>query len=77
MPVDGRGNREVIIDGESRKIPVIHVVDNKKGEWTFYKDEANPVLVEYSSPYYRQFLRIISTASTVGFRWIRNVPPVK
>ena len=75
--LSGRGNREVTIDGESREIPVIHVVDNKRGEWTFHQDEDNPVLVEYSSPYYRQFLRIISTASTVGFRWIKNVPPVR
>lgn len=77
LRLEGEGTYTVTVDRESREIPVIHLLDNRAGSWTFHKDPQNPVLVEYSTPHYRQFLKTVSTAPGNKLRWIREPPPVK
>ena len=77
LHLEGEGTYTVMVDRESREIPVIHLLDSRAGSWTFHKDPQNPVLVEHFTPYYRQFLKTVSTAPGNKLRWIREPPPVK
>ena len=77
LSLEGEGSRQVIFNRESKDIPVIYVVDNRNGSWTFHKDPKNPILVEYSTFHYRQFLRAVSTSSFNKMRWVQKSPPIR
>jgi len=71
------GSFTLTVDKEVIEIPVIHVQDDRKGLWMFYKNPENPLLVAYHSTYFSQHLKTVSTASTNKLRWIQQLPPVK
>ena len=71
------GSFTLTVDKQVVEIPVIHVQDDRKGLWMFYKNPENPLLVAYHSTYFSQHLKTISTASTNKLRWIQQLPPVK
>jgi riboflavin synthase len=73
----GEGTYSLTIDKKVEEIPVIHVEDNRKGSWTFYKNQENPLLVEYVTPYFHQHLKTASTGPSNKLRWINVLPPVK
>lgn len=77
MKLTGQGTYRLTINKEEQEIPVIHVEDDRKGSWTFFKNADNPILVEYVSPYFHQYLKIVSIAPTNKLRWIKKLPPVK
>ena len=77
MELEGESTFKLTVDKQVREIPVIRVRDDRKGFWAFHKDSGNPILVEYVSPYYRQYLKSISTAPKNSLRWIKKLPPVK
>ena len=77
MSLTEEGTFELTVDKEVVEIPVIHVQDDRKGSWTFYKNPENPLLVAYRSTYFSQYLKTVSTASTNKLRWIQQLPPVK
>lgn len=77
MELEGEDTFQLTVDKQVREIPVIRVRDDRKGFWTFHKNPNNPILVEYVSPHYRQYLKSISTASKNSLRWIKKLPPVK
>ncbi|MBI4446739.1 MAG: riboflavin synthase [Acidobacteria bacterium] len=65
------------VDKQPVEISVIRAQDDRKGNWKFQKDPNNPILVEYTSPYFKQSLKSVSTGTGSNLRWIRKVPPVK
>jgi hypothetical protein len=71
------GSFTLTVDKQVVEIPVIHVQDDRKGLWMFYKNPKNPLLVAYHSTYFSQHLKTVSTASTNKLRWIQQLPPVK
>lgn len=71
------GTRDLKVDGQSVPLPVIVAEDNRRGLWTFLKNAANPLLIEYKTPYYHEFLHSITTQGAGDFRWVRQVPPIK
>ena len=71
------GSFTLTVDKQVVEIPVIHVQDDRKGLWMFYKNPENPLLMAYHSTYFSQHLKTISTASTNRLRWIQQLPPVK
>lgn len=71
------GTHQVTVDGQEMVLPVIHVKDNRRGSWIFYKNADNPLLIEYKTAYYHEFLKSITTQGNGDFRWIRQVPPIK
>ncbi|MEE2840037.1 MAG: riboflavin synthase [Acidobacteriota bacterium] len=71
------GSFTLTVDKQVVEIPVIHVQDDRKGLWMFYKNPENPLLVAYHSTYFSQHLKTVSTASTNKLRWIQQLPPVK
>lgn len=64
------------LDGEEVEVPAIRVRDSRRGEWLFQDDPDNPLLLRYTSPYYREELKRVSNASDNRLRWIRTLPPV-
>jgi len=68
---------EVKVDGQPTALSVILVQDNRRGDWTFLKDPENPLLIEYKTPYYREFLESITTQGNGDYRWVRQIPPIK
>lgn len=77
MVVEARKTFQVSVNKEVLEIPVITVRDDRKGVWTFHDDPQNPILVEYVSPYFRQYLKSITTNNRNSLRWIKKLPPVK
>lgn len=77
MKLKGEGTYRLKLNKKVEEIPVIYVEDSRKGSWTFHKNPENPILVEYVFPYFRQSLKVVSTARTNKLRWIRKLPPVK
>ncbi|MEE8348370.1 MAG: riboflavin synthase [Acidobacteriota bacterium] len=77
LKVTDEGVVEITLDKKVVEIPVIHVQDDRKGFWTFYKNPENPLLVAYRSTYFSQHLKTVSTSPTNKLRWIHQLPPVK
>lgn len=77
MSLTEEGTFTLTVDKQVVEIPVIHVEDDRKGFWTFYKNPENPLLVAYRSTYFSQHLITVSTAPTNKLRWIHQLPPVK
>ena len=77
MSLTEEGTFTLTVDKQVVEIPVIHVEDDRKGFWTFYKNPENPLLVAYRSTYFSQHLKTVSTAPTNKLRWIHQLPPVK
>jgi riboflavin synthase len=77
MSLTEEGTFTLTVDKQVIDIPVMHVEDDRKGLWTFYKNPENPLLVAYRSTYFSQYLKTVSTALTNKFRWIQQIPPVK
>lgn len=77
LKLEGEGTFTLTVDKKLRQIPVLYVRDDRNGQWTFHKDPDNPILVEYVSPYFRQYLQVISMQSKNSLRWIKKLPPVK
>ncbi len=77
VSLTGRGVAELTVDGEVVEVPVIYLEDNRRGTWAFHANGANPVLIDYQNPYYRESLRQVFTNRPDSLRWIRRVPPVK
>ena len=77
MSVRGEGVYRVNIDETEREFPAIYVDDDRNGSWTFHKDPENPILLEYETPHFRQYLKSVSTTSRNKLRWIKDIPPVK
>lgn len=71
------GTYQVVVDGQEATLPVIHVEDSRLGRWTFYKNAGNPLLIEYKTRYYHEFLQSITTQGNGDFRWVRQVPPTR
>lgn len=69
--------RILIWNKEERVVSVMVLEDSKKGQWVFLKEESNPVLIEYSTPYYREKLARVSTTGKDVLRWFRILPPVR
>lgn len=59
------------------EVPVVQLVDDRKGRWIVHRNGQNPVLLEYESPYYHSYLKRISTSRSNNLRWIKSLPPVK
>jgi len=77
MQLKAEGTFLLSVNGEDLEIPVIQVEDERKGVWTFHRDPDNPVLVEYTSPYFHQQLKRVSTSPSNKLRWINKLPPIK
>ncbi len=77
MNLKEEGTFELTVDKQVVEIPVIHVEDNQKGFWTFYRNLENPILVAYRSTYFSQQLKTVSTSPSNKLRWIHQLPPVK
>lgn len=77
MEMQGEGTFDLMINQEVQEIPVIHVRDDRGNRWVFHKDPSNPILVEYSSHYFRRHLKVVSTKPRNNLRWIKKLPPVK
>lgn len=77
MKVLGESTFALNVDKRSREVAAIRIEDERKNVWVFHKDEQNPLLLEYTTPHYRQYLRSISTTSWPGLKWIKNIPPVR
>lgn len=74
--LDGREMYSLSLDGEEIEIPAIRIKDSRKGTWLFHDDPDNPVLLKYTSPYFREELERVSNSDGNRLRWIRNLPPV-
>lgn len=77
MNLREEGTFELTVDKQVIEIPVIHVEDDRKGFWTFYRNPENPILVAYRSTYFSQHLKTVSTSPSNKLRWIHQLPPVK
>ena len=77
LTLKDEGTYSLTINKQLEEIPVIHVEDNRKGFWTFHKSGENPLLVEYVTPYFHQYLKTVSTDPSNKLRWIKELPPVK
>ncbi len=65
------------VDKRSQEVAAVRIEDERKNVWVFHKDEQNPLLLEYTTPHYRQYLKSIMTTSWPGLKWIKKIPPVK
>jgi len=74
--LDGREDYKIRVDGEEMEIPAIRIKDSRKGIWLFQDDPANPVLLSYVSPYFREELKRVSNSDNNQLRWISTLPPV-
>jgi hypothetical protein len=57
--------------------PAMVVVDARGGKWVFQKSRENPVLLEFSNEYYREYLKHLIVSQPGSLRWIQELPPVK
>ena len=73
----GEGVHRVTLNKMEVEVPVIELVDDRKGRWIVHRNGQNPVLLEYESPYYHMYLKRISTSGSNNLRWIKSLPPVK
>lgn len=74
---DRKITRPLRVDKKEVSVPAILVEDKRDGRWVFQDDRENPVLLEFSNSYYREFLKSVVTNQPGSLRWIRELPPVK
>jgi riboflavin synthase len=77
MTLEGEETFVVSVDKRPVEVAAIRLHDDRKGVWLFHKDPNNPIMLEFTSRHYRQYLKSISTKSWPGLRWIRELPKVK
>jgi hypothetical protein len=65
------------VDKKEISVPAMVVVDARGGKWVFQKSRENPVLLEFSNEYYREFLKSLIVSQPGSLRWIQELPPVK
>ncbi len=65
------------VDKKETSVPALVVVDARGGRWVFQKVRGNPVLLEFSNRYYREYLKSVISNQPGSLRWIRELPPVK
>lgn len=75
--VTDKGTFDLTLNGQSVTVPVAHVVDGRRGQWTFLDDPENPMALAYQSPYYREALQRVATDQKKALRWIKRLPPVQ
>lgn len=77
LSVEREGTFRLAVNKQSIQVPMVQIKDDRNGIWTFHKDPDNPILLEYVSPYFRQYLKTVSNSSRNSLRWVRQLPPVK
>jgi hypothetical protein len=81
LPVEFRfleeSDFELIVNKNASKVAAIKVEDSRGGIWLFGKDFENPVLLEYRTPFYKEFLSRVSTDGKNSLRWLQRLPPVR
>lgn len=77
MQLRDQGLFSLEVNKQSVELPVIHVTDDRRGQWTFYDNAENPLLVAYQSPYFRQELAAFSSGTDQKLRWIKKLPPIQ
>lgn len=65
------------VDKKEISIPAIVLADARGGKWVFQKSRENPVLLEFSNDYYREYLKTLILSQPGSLRWIQALPPVK
>jgi hypothetical protein len=65
------------VDKREITVPAIVVADARGGKWVFQNARENPVLLEFSNEYYREYLKSVTVSQPGSLRWIRELPPIK
>jgi len=65
------------VDKREITVPAMVVNDARGGKWVFQKVRENPVLLEFSNEYYREYLKSVTVSQPGSLRWLRELPPVK
>lgn len=68
----GEGVFTLELDKVEVTVPVIELKDGRNGEWKVLNDASNPILLEYSTPYYNETLVRVSTSDQNQLRWIKD-----
>lgn len=77
LKLDRRDSAALIVNKEEVQVPVLVIKDSRKGVWTVLDDAANPLMIRYETPYYRETLLRIATGQKNNLRWIKQLPPIK
>jgi riboflavin synthase len=77
MKVTGKGVFTLEVDKESREVAALLVEDERRNQWVFQADPANPILLEFKTPRFRRYLKSVLTSSWPGLRWIKQAPAVR
>ena len=72
-----KSTRQLVWNKVEIEVPVIVVEDSRRGVWAFHANPENPILIEYTTPYYHEKLARISTDGKNRLRWIRQLPPIR
>lgn len=75
--VVGETTFEIQLNRQPVELKAVSFEDNRRGKWVFLNDPENPVLLEYTNAYYREYLKDVSTTNTMSLRWLKTLPPVK
>jgi riboflavin synthase len=65
------------VDKKPVEVQSFAAEDDRKNRWRLLEDPDNPLLLEYETPHFRQYLKSITTTAWPGLRWIKSMPPVK
>jgi riboflavin synthase len=75
--VVGTETYQLEVDKKGREVQALRLEDERRNVWIFQDDSANPILLEFSTPRYRKYLKSVITASWPGLKWIKQAPPVR
>ncbi len=65
------------VDKREISVPAMVLADARGGKWVFQKVRENPVLLEFSNDYYREYLKSVVVSQPGSLRWIRELPSIK
>lgn len=76
LELKGRSTTTLEWNREEIEVPVLEVVDSRKGRWLILDEPGNPLIIEHSSRYHRERLAVVATNQKGSLRWIKRLPPV-